>query len=57
MGTLLWLAFAHPVVALVILAVLIPLTVWLIPKVWRMLRAIVARITGWFSQPSAGNSP
>ncbi len=56
-GTLLWLAFAHPVAALVILAVLILLTIWLIPKVWRMLRAIAARITGWFSQPSAGNPP
>jgi Domain of unknown function (DUF4126) len=56
-GTLLWLAFAHPVAALVVLAVLIALTVWLIPRVWRMLRAIVARIMGWFGHPTAGNPP
>ena len=56
-GTLLWLAFAHPVAALAVLAVLIALTIWLIPKVWRMLRAIVARCKGWFGPPTAGNPP
>jgi Domain of unknown function (DUF4126) len=56
-GTLLWLAFAHPVVALVILALLIALTIWLIPKVWRMLRMIAARIASWFGHPPAGSSP
>ena len=56
-GTLLWLAFAHPVVAIAVLAVLIALTIWLIPKVWRMLRAIAARIAGWFGQPTAGKTP
>ena len=56
-GTLLWLAFAHPVAALAVLAVLVALTIWLIPKVWRMLRAIVARCKGWFGPPAAGNPP
>jgi hypothetical protein len=56
-GTLLWLAFAHPVAALVVLAVLVALTIWLIPKVWRMLRAIVARVTAWFAEPPAGRQP
>lgn len=57
-GTLLWLAFAHPVVALAFLALLIVLTIWLIPKVWRMLRAIAARFAAWFSDhPPAGNPP
>lgn len=46
-GTILWLAFAHPVVALVVLALLVLLMLWLIPKVWRMLRAIVDRVVGW----------
>ena len=49
-GTILWLAFAHPVVALVALAVLIAFTIWLIPKVWRMLRAIANRIIGFFDR-------
>jgi Domain of unknown function (DUF4126) len=56
-GTLLWLAFAHPIAALVVLAVLVALTIWLIPKVWRMLRAIVARVSGWFGQPSSAGRP
>ena len=38
-GTVLWLAFAHPVAALVVLAVLVALTIWLFPKVWRLVRA------------------
>jgi len=46
-GTVLWLAFAHPIVALCILAVLVAATIWLIPKVWRMLRAIVDRVVSW----------
>ena len=45
-GTLLWLAFAHPIVALVVLGVLVELMIWLIPKVWRFIRALVARVTG-----------
>jgi hypothetical protein len=49
-GTVLWLAFAHPVIALVVLAVLIGFTIWLIPKVWRLLRALVDRVVGWFDR-------
>jgi len=49
-GTVLWLAFAHPLVALVLIAVLLALTIWLIPKVWRMLRGIVRRVTGWIER-------
>ena len=48
-GTVLWLAFAHPLIALVVLLVIVLLMIWLIPKVWRMLRAIVARIRTWGS--------
>ncbi|MFO1395870.1 MAG: DUF4126 domain-containing protein [Burkholderiales bacterium] len=48
-GTVLWLAFAHPVAALVVLAVLVLLTIWLIPKVWRLLRRIAARMSAWFA--------
>jgi len=47
-GTMLWLAFAHPVAALVVLVALVAFTVWLMPKVWRMLRAIVDRMVHWF---------
>jgi len=47
-GTMLCLAFAHLRVGLVVLALLVLLMLWLIPKVWRMLRAIVDRVVGWF---------
>jgi hypothetical protein len=49
-GTILWLALAHPVVALVVLVALVIFTVWLIPKVWRMLRTIVDRMVHWFDR-------
>lgn len=47
-GTLLWLAFAHPIAALAVLLVLVLFTVWLIPRVWRLLRALVDRMVHWF---------
>jgi hypothetical protein len=50
-GTVLWLAFAYPVAALVVLAGLVVLMIWLIPKVWRTLGRIVQRITAWFAGP------
>jgi hypothetical protein len=47
-GTMLWLAFAHPIAALVVLAAIVLFTIWLIPKVWRLLRALVERMVHWF---------
>jgi len=47
-GTVLWLAFAYPLVALCVLALLVAFTIWIIPKVWRMIRAIVDRIVALF---------
>jgi hypothetical protein len=43
-GTLLWLAFAHPIAALVVLAVLVALMVWLVPKVWRFIRGAFRKV-------------
>lgn len=56
-GTVLWLAFTHPIAALVVLAVLVALMVWLIPKVWRMIRAIMRRIVGWFDAAGPHHPP
>jgi hypothetical protein len=47
-GTVLWLAFAHPIAALVVLAALVALMIWLIPKLWRMIRVIARRLAAWF---------
>jgi hypothetical protein len=46
-GSVLWLAFAHPLAALVVLAVLVVFTLWLIPRVWRMIRTLVDRVLSW----------
>jgi len=53
-GTVLWLAFAHPIAALIVLALIVLLMIWLIPKVWRFLRAMVRKLTG---ARSAGSRP
>lgn len=45
-GTVLWLAFAHPVAALVVIGLLVLLMAWLIPKVWRFIRALLRRVSG-----------
>jgi uncharacterized membrane protein len=56
-GTVLWLAFAHPFIALVVIALMIALSVWLIPKVWRMIRRMVHRTTSWFNPSHRHPSP
>jgi hypothetical protein len=52
-GTVLWLAFAHPVAALIVLGLMVLLMVWLIPKVWRFIRMLIGKVTG----SSARSSP
>jgi hypothetical protein len=55
-GTLLWLAFAHPIAALVVLAVLVAITIWLIPKLWRFIRALLRKVTGEGVRPPKGHA-
>jgi hypothetical protein len=45
-GTVLWLAFAHPIAATIVLLLLVALMIWLIPKLWRFIRVIMRRISG-----------
>ena len=45
-GMMLYLAFAHPLIALALLAVVVALTIWLIPKIWRFVRRLFARLSG-----------
>jgi len=49
-GMLLYLALAHPIALLIVLAALIALSIWLLPKLWRYVRAIVNRIAAWFGR-------
>src|SRR6202165_3029876 len=44
-GTLLYLALAHPVALFLVLALLIVASLWLLPKLWRFIRAMSARIS------------
>ena len=55
-GTLLWLAFAHPLAALIVVAMLVGLMVWLVPKVWRFTRGAIARVGGR-SSPALERAP
>jgi hypothetical protein len=53
-GVLIYLALAHPLALLLVLAALLALCVWLLPKLWRFLRAFGARIAqGLGRAPSA----
>ena len=48
-GVLIYFALAHPVAALVTVAVLIAFSIWLLPKLWRFIRSIAERIARIFS--------
>jgi Domain of unknown function (DUF4126) len=52
-GVLLYLALAHPVALLLVLALLVALTIWLLPKLWRFTHAFVVRILRWFGHADA----
>jgi hypothetical protein len=56
-GSVLWLAFAHPFVALAVVLLLTALAIWLIPKVWRMIRRIVSRVLDRFDGGSHPHAP
>ncbi len=45
-GTVLWLAFMHPIAALAVLAALIAFMIWLIPKIWRFIRRLFGKLSG-----------
>jgi len=54
-GVLIYLALAHPIAFLVVLVLLLALTVWLLPKLWRFLRGFVERLLRWFGYPGSPN--
>ena len=56
-GVLLYLALAHPIAFLVVLAMLLALTVWLLPKLWRFLRGFFDRLRRWFGDPALPDEP
>jgi hypothetical protein len=56
-GVLIYLALAHPIVFLGVLGLLLGLTVWLLPKLWRFLRGFVERLLRWFGRPASPVEP
>jgi hypothetical protein len=46
----LWAAFNHPLVFLIALGVFIALVIWMLPKLWRLIKALFARIGRLFGQ-------
>jgi hypothetical protein len=55
-GGLLWLAIAHPHAAAGVLVVLAAAMIWLLPKLWRMVRRVVARLATWLEYATARSS-
>ncbi|MDR2709784.1 MAG: DUF4126 domain-containing protein [Burkholderiales bacterium] len=54
----LWLAFAHPLVFVVFLIVVLALSVWLIHKSWRFFKSLFGRVIRIFSgKPDLGATP
>ena len=56
-GTLIYLALAHPLAALVVVAVLVAMSLWLLPKLWRFVRAIIERIGRAVAGTGGGSTP
>jgi hypothetical protein len=56
-GVLLYLALAHPLALLVVLAALLALTAWLLPKLWRFLREFGGRVARWFGYAASPAGP
>lgn len=54
-GTVLWLAWAHPLVALLVVALSVLLMIWLIPKFFRLLRRLFGRLPGPSGAESNGS--
>ncbi len=52
----LWTALNYPLLFLVLLAVFIGLAIWLLPKIWRVIKAILSKIGGWLGMTAASES-
>ena len=55
-GTVLWLAFTHPIAALIVLVLILALMIWLIPKIWRFIFALIRKVAALFGRPDSRRS-
>lgn len=56
-GLVLWLAYEYPLVAIAVLALLVLLMIWLLPKVWRFLSRLTAGLARLFGAPPPDVAP
>ncbi|OOY41447.1 hypothetical protein BOV91_11430, partial [Solemya velum gill symbiont] len=49
----LWTALNYPVLFIAALILFILLAIWLLPKIWRAIKRIAAKIRGWFKNKEA----
>lgn len=54
-GTMLYLALAYPIAFFVLLALLIALSLWLLPKLARFIGTMLDRIQRWFAMGTSGH--
>lgn len=47
-GSTIYLTLAYPLIALAIVAVFVVVSLWLLPKLWRFIRAMIERVSRWF---------
>ena len=53
----LWASLTYPWAFVIFIAVFIVLVIWLLPKLWRAIKSIFARIRGWLGKkPEAGET-
>ena len=55
-----WMAVTNPWLFLVLLVLFVLLVIWLLPKLWRVLKRIAAKIASWFRgtpAPAPGRPP
>lgn len=53
----LWTALNHPLVFLILMAVFIVLVIWLVPKMWRLIKAIFRRVGRWLGMDKPEPEP
>lgn len=56
-GTMLWIAFTHPIAAGVLLLAIIALMVWIVPKLWRFIVGAIRRLTRFGNGSASPRAP
>ncbi|MGD9663321.1 MAG: DUF4126 domain-containing protein [Porticoccaceae bacterium] len=46
----LWAMFNHPLIFISLMVVFIALVIWLLPKIWSVLKAMISKVRGWFAR-------